>query len=79
MLFHGRKNGYPYCAKPVTGNICSGGKQVISLGSGCIQKGIIIHELMHAVGFFHEQSRTDRDDFITIHWQNIQAGMQGGR
>uniref|UniRef100_A0AC34Q8J8 Metalloendopeptidase n=1 Tax=Panagrolaimus sp. JU765 TaxID=591449 RepID=A0AC34Q8J8_9BILA len=55
----------------------TGGKQVLSLGNGCIQKGIIIHEMMHAVGFFHEQSRTDRDDFITIMWNNIQPGMQG--
>uniref|UniRef100_A0A8R1DHG5 Metalloendopeptidase n=1 Tax=Caenorhabditis japonica TaxID=281687 RepID=A0A8R1DHG5_CAEJA len=54
-----------------------GGKQSLSLGSGCIQKGIIIHEMMHAVGFFHEQSRTDRDDHITIMWNNIQSGMQG--
>ncbi|VDN05404.1 unnamed protein product [Thelazia callipaeda] len=55
----------------------TGGKQTISLGTGCIQKGIIMHELMHAVGFFHEQSRNDRDDHISVLWENIQPGMQG--
>jgi hypothetical protein len=34
-------------------------------------------EMMHAVGFFHEQSRPDRDSFVAIMWQNIQPGMQG--
>ncbi|KAK5978327.1 Metalloendopeptidase [Trichostrongylus colubriformis] len=53
-----------------------GGKQPVSLGDGCIQKGIIIHELMHAVGFFHEQSRADRDDYVIINWNNVESGLQ---
>ncbi len=34
-----------------------GRKQDVSLGTGCVYTGIVIHELMHAVGFWHEQSR----------------------
>jgi astacin (peptidase family M12A) len=52
-----------------------GGKQVISLGEGC-QVGQAIHEIGHAVGLWHEQSREDRSRFIRIVWQNIQAGKE---
>ena len=48
-----------------------GGKQQISLGNGCGTKGVAIHEMMHALGFFHEQSRRDRDQYIRIMWNNI--------
>lgn len=33
---------------------------------------IMVHELMHALGFFHEQSAVDRDQFVTILVDNIQ-------
>ena len=50
------------------------GPQAISIGKNCDKFGIVVHELGHAVGFWHEHTRPDRDDWVTIIRENIMIG-----
>jgi hypothetical protein len=55
-----------------------GGKQTVNIQTpGCIVRpGTVIHELLHATGFFHEQSRFDREKHVKVNFQNIEAGRE---
>ncbi|KAM4560829.1 LOW QUALITY PROTEIN: hatching enzyme 1.2 [Fundulus diaphanus] len=54
----------------------TGGSQTLSLQTpGCMWSGIAAHEFMHALGFVHEQSRSDRDHYVSIVWKNIMPGL----
>ena len=54
----------------------TGSRQELSLGNNCVHVEVVLHELLHAIGFRHEHNRVDRDRHITIHWGNIQTGME---
>ncbi|HWI57377.1 MAG TPA: M12 family metallopeptidase [Bacillota bacterium] len=41
------------------------------------QEWMPAHELGHALGFFHEHQRWDRDQFVAIHYEHIQPGRAG--
>uniref|UniRef100_A0A914XQD7 Metalloendopeptidase n=1 Tax=Plectus sambesii TaxID=2011161 RepID=A0A914XQD7_9BILA len=54
----------------------TGNAQVLSLGNGCVTKDIVQHEMIHAIGLFHEQSRADRDQYVEVLRQNILQGEE---
>lgn len=51
-----------------------GGKQAMSIDNGCRSKGIVIHEFLHALGLYHEQSRQDAHHWVDVHYENVLAG-----
>lgn len=67
LYFH-KSNGYSsYVGK-------RGGKQYVNIGGSSIPS--IKHEIIHAIGFYHEQSRTDRDEYIKINLRNVKKSSR---
>uniref|UniRef100_A0A672G4B6 Metalloendopeptidase n=1 Tax=Salarias fasciatus TaxID=181472 RepID=A0A672G4B6_SALFA len=61
-------------AEPAEGR---GFGRVVSLARrGCLYHGTVQHELLHALGFNHEQTRTTGDRHIKVLLQNVQSGME---
>jgi hypothetical protein len=59
--------GDEHCLSPLGK---TGGLQPIRLEAQCDWQEVL-HEILHSLGFVHEQSRTDRDQYVSILWDNI--------
>ena len=47
----------------------------VYLVSRAQQMGVVAHEIGHALGLHHEQSRSDRDRYVRVNWLNMQSDM----
>ncbi|XP_031658186.1 high choriolytic enzyme 1-like isoform X2 [Oncorhynchus kisutch] len=80
ILFHEYTNEINYI-DIISGTGCAsyvgfqGGAQSLYFGRAC-NVGNLCHELMHALGLHHEHTRPDRDQYVTIQWDNVVPGKQ---
>ena len=56
------------------GNVMCG-EQGVSLSRNGFTFPVVVHEIGHAIGFWHEHNRPDRDRYIRVLYNNIQTGI----
>ena len=64
------------CSSPVGRRVFTGlDKHYINISTGC-GFGAVVHEIGHSIGLWHEQSRTDRNDFVMVTLDAVREGRE---
>ena len=67
-------NGYLRRCFSYIGRVRQTNGQELSIGTNCAVLSVIVHEVLHVLGFIHEHTRLDRDNYVIINETNIQPG-----
>ncbi|XP_031553034.1 zinc metalloproteinase nas-6-like isoform X2 [Actinia tenebrosa] len=75
------EKNYIRIVKPASGcnsmvGVVGNGEQILNMGPGCEYVGLVLHEFGHAIGYFHEHNRPDRDNVIEVLWDNVQPAFK---
>uniref|UniRef100_A0A674N1P3 Metalloendopeptidase n=1 Tax=Takifugu rubripes TaxID=31033 RepID=A0A674N1P3_TAKRU len=78
---HDRQRDFPHVSSVSLGGYSfigrRGRSQTVSLSRrGCVFPQIVQHEMLHALGFNHEQTRSDRDQHVRILLNNVIRGQE---
>ena len=74
VLFENNTQNAPICSSSVGRQ---GGVQSIQLGNlQCFTKEVLTHEMIHAIGFYHEHTRLDRDNYVEVHLGCIKDSLE---
>ena len=71
VSFYFNPDDYSGECEAVVGRV--GGEEQVG-GSGSCTLPTILHELGHVVGLWHEQSRPDRDTYVSVNYDNLIKG-----